>query len=208
MLLIKLIRRLIEDLRMIVQNIGKNRSTRKEREQRDNDSDCDAQPHASGSFPLSIPHLLPPLDKDEYPDARFWTSSEWQDYSNRKMDFGQQQNKLGFLCDEDGNTVTKDRIKVMTDTAKKLWGDLHHYRQDPLTWRLATMMAAKYYSNHMCATFPEFRYCADNWKVQAFATIRYPDWSSGLRSTGRLSRSYLSCYILRTIHFFSRNSFH
>jgi len=86
----------------------------------------------------------------------------------------------------------------MTETAKKLWSDLYRHRYDPDTWRCVAMCADEYYTTHMCLAFEELRFCADNWKTQSLATnctIRYPDWSGGLRSTGRLTRWHFSLFI-------------
>jgi hypothetical protein len=150
--------------------------------------------NAPDAFPLKIPPPQSELDQDDYPDAQFWTLTEWQNYVNRETDRGNPPTKLGFLCDEEGIAASKERIKKMTDTAKKIWGELHHHRYDPKTWRCVNLSANQYYTNHMRIAFPEFQLCADDWKVQMFATIRFPDWSNGLRSTGRLTRS-LKCFL-------------
>ena len=150
--------------------------------------------HSSG-FPLISPPAPPLLDEEDYPHTRFWTMQEWQRFLNDQMDYGKSIGKLGFICDEDGNTVSKDRIKKMTETAKRLWSDLYRHRYDPDTWRCVTMRADEYYTNNMRIAFPELSLCADNWKVQALATIRYPDWTNGLRSTGRLTRTQFSMII-------------
>ncbi|KAM6489241.1 hypothetical protein JOM56_015411, partial [Amanita muscaria] len=86
--------------------------------------------------------------------------------------------KLAFICDEYGDFVGAARIKSMTDTAKKLWADLHHHRLAPATWRLISKHADAYYSNNMHIAYPELQLCDENWKVKMFATIRFPDWSN------------------------------
>jgi hypothetical protein len=85
-------------------------------------------------FPLKTPPALPQLDPDDYPNARFWTAQEWQKFVNDQMDYGSTHGKLGFICDEDGDPVAKERIKKMTETAKNC-GDLYRHRYDPDTWR-------------------------------------------------------------------------
>ena len=139
-------------------------------------------------FPLDIP--LPPmeLDQADYPDAKYWTLEDWQEYTNNANGEA-NSSKLGFLCNEDGDPVNKARLRVMMDMAKKLWSDLYRYRFDPVTWRFVGKAADEYFCNNMRVSFPEFTLCAENWKVKVFATIRYPDWSIGTRGTGRLSSS-------------------
>ncbi|KAM6502663.1 hypothetical protein JOM56_002640 [Amanita muscaria] len=138
---------------------------------------------------LQIPPLPPALDQDDYPDATFWTSQSWQDYVNKQSEQGEKVPKLSFICNEDGDFVGAARIKSMTDTAKKLWADLHHHRLAPATWRLVSKHADAYYSNNMRITYPEFQLCDENWKIKMFATIRFPDWSNGARATGKLTRA-------------------
>lgn len=157
--------------------------------QEDNKNDFQVAKDESNGFPLRSPSAPPQLDEEDYPNARFWTAQEWQKFWNDQTDYGKTPGKLGFICDEDGNTVSKDRIKKMTETAKRLWSDLYRHRYDPDTWRCVTMRADEYYTNNMRIAFPELCLCANNWKVQALATIRYPDWTNGLRSTGRLTRT-------------------
>ncbi len=96
--------------------------------------------------------------------------------------------KLGFVTDEDGQSVGSNRLKNMSETAKKLWAHLHHYRLAPATWRLISQQAYEYYSNSMRAAFVEFRFCDNDWKVSLFGSIRFPDWSNGPRASGKLTR--------------------
>jgi hypothetical protein len=132
-----------------------------------------------------------PVDQVDYPDAVYWTQQSWQDYSQQREQKGEKVKKLGFICTEDGEFVGAVRIKTMTETAKKLWNHLHHHWLAPATWRLISQDAYDYFSNHMCAIYPEFRLCEGDWKAKIFGTIRYPDWSHGSRASGKLTRLYL-----------------
>lgn len=203
----KIMRWLIDELRIIIRELNKNKSSSRDKPH-DNYSTEDSQVwKVSDGFPLRTPAALPPLDEEDYPNARFWTMQEWQKYMNDQIEYGRTPGKLGFICDEDGNPVSKERIKKMTDTAKKLWSDLYHHRYDPDTWHYVAMCADEYYTNNMCIIFPELRLCADNWKVQSLATIRYPDWSNGLRTTGRLTRSHFLRINFLIFMFFRPSSF-
>jgi hypothetical protein len=44
---------------------------------------------------------------------------------------------------------------------------------------------------HTGTTLPEFALCENDWKAEAFAVIRYPDWSSDVRGSGTLIREFL-----------------
>jgi hypothetical protein len=136
------------------------------------------------SSSLQIPPSPPLVSRDEFPDAKFWKSDSWQEYFGRKTDVP----KLGFVTDEHGQFVGPNRLRDMSETAKKLWAHLHHYRLAPATWRLISQQAYEYYSNSMRAAFVEFRFCDNDWKVSTFGTIRFPDWSNGPRASGKLTR--------------------
>ena len=148
------------------------------------------QPKSSS---LQIPPSPPPLHQSDYPDALFWTLESWQDYCDEQRQKGESVTKLGFICDEDGNFVELTRIKNMTDTAKKIWNQLHHHRLAPTTWRLISKEASDYYSNSMRMAYPEFQLCEGDWKVNTFATIRFPDWSNNSRASGKLTRLLFDC---------------
>jgi hypothetical protein len=125
--------------------------------------------HKSTPFPLNIPHELEQLEQEEYPDVKFWTQDEWQDYCNNANEV--KVKKLDFLCNKDGNPVTANHLKAMTDTTKKLWGDLYRFGYDPITWRYVGKTADEYYSRNMRISYLEFALCVDNWKAHTFATV-------------------------------------
>jgi hypothetical protein len=60
---------------------------------------------------------------------------------------------------------------------------------------------AEYFSNCMRVAFPEFRWCENDWKVHAFATERYPDWtnSKDVRGEGHLHTHFNVFFCIPTI---------
>ncbi|KIM35296.1 hypothetical protein M413DRAFT_14632 [Hebeloma cylindrosporum] len=129
------------------------------------------------------PALPPPvaeLDPDEYPNACYWTQSSWLEYKKRRANQGFSVYGLDFMRDEDGHKVSEDRLAAMTKRAKQLWNTLYRHRQDPASWGKKC--------RHMRNSFPEFGLCEGSWKAEAFAIIRYPDWSSKVRSSGLILR--------------------
>jgi hypothetical protein len=170
---------LVQELRSVIQDLSAGKLVRQEdiySQRRD----------LPKPFPLDIPPSPLELDQADYPDAKYWTLKRWQKHTD-KANGDTNSSKLAFLCDEDGNLVSKDRIKVMADTARKLWSDLYRHRYDPVTWRYVGKAADEYFTNNMRIAFPEFGLCAENWKVKMFATVRYPDWSIGSRGSGKLT---------------------
>ena len=145
-----IVRQLIRDLRHIIRDLSSKPSRHESRPNNNSISQFNSAPDA---FLLIIPPPPSELDQEDYSEAKFWTQTDWQNYVSCETDRGNAPTKLGFLCDEEGNVVSKERIRKMTDTAKKIWGELHHHRYDPKTWRCVNLSANRYYTNHMCITF-------------------------------------------------------
>jgi hypothetical protein len=141
---------------------------------------------------LTIPQQLESYDQDDYPDVPFWHEADWTSYSDKQRDGGNNIAKLHFLTEEDGDQVSERRIKEMMEHAKQAWTQLYYHRLDPSSWKKKSEDAMRYFNTIMKTKFPEFRYCDGDWKVEKFATIKYPDWNRNTREKGVLSRkSYL-----------------
>lgn len=151
----------------------------------------------NGSHHFPMPPSPDTCDKADYPDVKFWTLVEWQQYQSK---FGGK--KLDFLTNEDGETIGKNRLKEMSAEARILFNELYRHRKDPETWSARHVVAGAFVSNSMRQKFPEFRWCEGDWKVQAFATARYPNWAADSRGVGRLKRSRCYPSILVTILIF------
>lgn len=168
-----------------------------------------ASSESSESFPSSainvhptsrliIPDSPPQCYQDDYEDVQFWTRQEWVQYEQNKREKGEKFHKLRFLSQENGSMVDNDRLSAIGKEATELWNTLYHTRNDPPSWKSKTKIASQYFSNSMRFKFEEFRWCEDNWKIEAFATTRYPDWCRWSRSSRRLPRKLvLFCYLVR-----------
>lgn len=143
---------------------------------------------APSEFQLVTPAPPFPCNQEDYADVRFWTRAEWTEYERKENAKGVRPNKLSFITQEDGSFIPRDRLSAMTREAQKLWGSLYRTRDDPHSWGNKTKTASDYFSNSMCLKFEEFRWCADDWKIEAFATIKFPDWARYSRSSGTLPR--------------------
>ena len=139
---------------------------------------------------LDVPAPLEQLDVAEYPYIQFWYLNDWTHFKSKKSDAGKSFHKLQFIEDEDGEPVSPDRLAKMTKTAKELWNELYSARSDPATWSKKLHSNSQYFARTMQLEYPEFRYCDGNWKADAFATIRFPDWNRADRSSGVLSREF------------------
>ncbi|KAG6815592.1 hypothetical protein H0H93_009400, partial [Arthromyces matolae] len=140
----------------------------------------------SNSRPLH--HKIPRSeDRENYPGVPYWSKAEWVEFCDQEKDAGRVPDRLGFLTDEDGHDVDKNRIKMMTDTAKMLWNGLKEEDMAPVSWKRKSDKAGLYFSSRMLTEFVEFRLDNGRWKIELFATIKYPDWTklTSLKTTKR-----------------------
>lgn len=165
----------------------------------------DFQPPKIRRNPENLTMISSPdyYEEEDYPDACYWTKSEWVKHENKQNDRGTTSTsaeKLEFLTNENGVAANKERLRQISKAAKITWNELYRYRLDPTTWSKTTVKAATYFSNNMRTQFEEFRLCEGDWKVEAFATIRFPDWCKN-RDKGHLTRtSYANCSIYYLLH--------
>ncbi|KAF8522463.1 hypothetical protein BU17DRAFT_64389 [Hysterangium stoloniferum] len=149
-----------------------------------------ASTQAKTSGKLTIPPSPANSSRVEFPDVKFWTRSDWQQFTKDCIERGRDFKKLGFLTNEEGQALGDTRISVMTDYAKQLWNSLRTEKEDPESWGGRNAFASEYFCNHMCTKFPEFQWCEGDWKVQAFATVGYPDWVGQARKSVSSSKRH------------------
>ncbi|KAG6895764.1 hypothetical protein C0992_012770 [Termitomyces sp. T32_za158] len=114
-------------------------------------------------------------DRDDYPDVTYWTEKEWTDWMEKQKNSNGSADKVGFLTDEDG-IADKNQISQISERAKVLWNELEGNGQAPKSWKKKTNSARNYFYAHMLADFPDFLLADGYWKLERFATIRFPDW--------------------------------
>lgn len=138
---------------------------------------------------IQVPESPPLYMREDYPDAAFWTRSEWNAHTQKMGASGVRPKKLSFLTDADGHPIDDERLSSMSKEAKLAWATLHYYRLSPLNWGVKMTIAGEYFSNYMRAKFEEFRLCANDWKIDSFATVKYSEWKP-TRNSGTLLRKF------------------
>ena len=63
---------------------------------------------------LVIPCAVEELDPDDYSSALFCRHERWDAHKKITVNQGPNFFNLGFLCDENGVQISKDRIAAMT----------------------------------------------------------------------------------------------
>jgi hypothetical protein len=151
---------------------------------------------------LLVPSSPAECDQDDFENVKFWMKAKWTGFKKDQSDRGDRDvGKLGFLTDEDGSMVSKDRLQEMSTKAWTLFNELYRYSHDPPTWGSRGKTASAFFSNCMCQKFPEFCWCESDWKVHAFAMARYPNWVTDVHEKG-----LLTCILLVSSVFFLLNA--
>lgn len=147
-------------------------------------------PSTDQSAEITVPPAPPIANEDDHDSVRFWKKSEWRNFEESERKRNRNTVKFSFICDEFGESVASSRIDEIGDAAKLAWNELHHFRLAPTTWAKKIDRANEYFSNTMRTKFPELRLCQGDWKLQEFATERYPAWCRYSRDgkSGGLSR--------------------
>lgn len=160
-------------------------------------------PFTDQTAEISVPPAPPIADENDHNAVRFWRKSEWRNFEESEKKRNRNTVKFSFICDESGESIVSSRIDEIGDAAKLAWNELHHFRLAPTTWAKKIDRANEYFSNTMRTKFPELRLCQGDWKLQEFATERYPAWCRYFRDgkSAGLSR----CVIIIFCRFFAKS---
>ncbi|KDQ54418.1 hypothetical protein JAAARDRAFT_408070 [Jaapia argillacea MUCL 33604] len=77
-----------------------------------------------------------------------------------------------------GGSVTGEQVAKMREYSKSTWLEMLRNGVAPAKWGQVTLVALQYYRKQMYDKYPEFRLCADDWKLDKFATKFYPGFAS------------------------------
>ncbi|KAJ6615992.1 hypothetical protein B0H10DRAFT_1764482, partial [Mycena sp. CBHHK59/15] len=86
--------------------------------------------------------------------------------------------RMKYIENANGEAVDGYRCTAIAKVAQQIWFELVKKGIAPRTWGKASLDVITLYNDEMCRKFPELRYCADNWKAQAYATANYSSWYS------------------------------
>ena len=138
-------------------------------------------------IPPAPSNLLKPYDK-KLKAACFWSKEDWEKYVAQGKAANREPPWNGFITDDKGVAMPRQWHRELYEDAKIAFNSLFYRRLDPPTWSKKHGPAAGYFYNTIRAKYPQFLLCDGNWKLQAWATKRYPDWTKNVRGSGGLSR--------------------
>ncbi|KAG6913863.1 hypothetical protein DXG01_003800, partial [Tephrocybe rancida] len=143
--------------------------------------------------PSALSHMcdLPVLEREDYPDIKYWYRHEWVSAEKERKDSGdgregatwgksraaKGENVMArFIEDKDGNVVSGYVATQIHQHARALWNALVSRNAHPPSWGKATADVSHQYHDEMKFKFPVLAFCDNNWKVEQIATNNYPSW--------------------------------
>ncbi|KAF5371029.1 hypothetical protein D9615_010031 [Tricholomella constricta] len=133
----------------------------------------------------SVALPLPVLDKEDYPDVKYWTKKEYTAAKKRRKSStglipsdGNGNVMTWYVEMEEGEPVDTATVEAIRAHARSIWQSLRTWNIAPATWADASLEAHNYFEHHMCRQFPLLSYGANNWKAHMIATENYPSWYS------------------------------
>ena len=112
------------------------------------------QPEKDDVNKLVIPRVPEELDSDDYQLAHFWTQIGWNNHKKHQVNQGLNIKSLIFMCDADGDPVSKEHLATMMKRAKQLWTTCYHLCMDPPSWTKKTEDVSLYFLRNMRIPFP------------------------------------------------------
>jgi hypothetical protein len=88
-----------------------------------------------------------------------------------------ENTRFMYLETIEGTPVSGERLDAISKFSRSLFQTLADAGIAPRTWGKKSAAVSSFYHRSMCSQFPEFTYCADNWKSEAYATEHYAAWS-------------------------------
>ncbi|KAG6912857.1 hypothetical protein DXG01_011518, partial [Tephrocybe rancida] len=143
--------------------------------------------------PSALSHTrdLPVLEREDYPDIKYWYRHEWVSAEKERKDSGdgregatrgksraaKGENVMAqFVEDEDGNVVSGYVATQIRQHARALWNALVSRNAHPPSWGKATADVSRQYRDEMKFKFPVLAFCDNDWKAEQIATDNYPSW--------------------------------
>lgn len=142
---------------------------------------------------IQVPPSPPLCMRDDFPDVKIWTRADWAKEIQNSAAKGVHIKKLAFITHENGKAVDDKRLAVMAKEARTAWATLHYYRLSPENWSGKITIAGDFFSNYMRTKFPELRWCDNDWKVDAYGTVKYPEWKPTRDGGNLLSECPILC---------------
>jgi len=125
-----------------------------------------------------------PLERDDYPDPKFWLESMWLEWSQREAERGTFTPGVegagvnsSWMEDTSGNRVNLEKQRCILNAARKTWGATRHGRVTLGIYSHTPAGTLDYFRARMEMMFLELRLCADHWKTDKLWTENFSSWA-------------------------------
>ncbi|KAG1864468.1 hypothetical protein C8R48DRAFT_672543 [Suillus tomentosus] len=134
--------------------------------------------HTSITPATSSIKQLPPIDKMDFPDVRFWTRADWDKWQTTSQGLKQKGKRgpMAFLEDEDGEPITEELLDIIRKTIRGLWFEFGVKGLLATTWSKIIHSTRILFHSIMEERHPLFRLAMDGWKLDLLCSIAYPSW--------------------------------
>ena len=148
---------------------------------------------------------LPPLDKEDYENVRFWDKGTWEQWARDEKEMGitlksgvqGQGTNSSWMEDTDGNRVEIHRQRQIIAGARLAWTNLSTCGISLLSYRESDEMTLSYFRRKVETDFQELRLCSNHWKadklwMENFSTQRLGKEMPQFTKVSRFERIYSS----------------
>lgn len=143
--------------------------------------------HATTSNEGSL-HILDtePCLAREQCGVNFFTSREWAHHVEQQNNIGIAIKKTDFLEKLGGGPVDEARAAEFSKRATEVFTHLWRHHHDPSTWGKKSHLVGIFFAVSMRKHFVEFRLCEGDCKAEAYATLKFCDFTRNRRDNGSL----------------------
>lgn len=119
------------------------------------------------------PVVMPvPLQRGEYPGARFWERPLWTEWVVKEREKGGFDPGIkgrgvnsSFMEDSDGNRVHPNRQTRILEEAHSCWRTMQSFNINLMPYREMPATVMEYFHKWMESECPELQLCASHWKA-------------------------------------------
>ena len=130
-------------------------------------------PFAVAEYLLSKLPPLPPLDKEDYEDVRFWDKSAWEWWVEDEKEIGitfksgvqGQGINSSWMEDADGSRVEIYRQRQIIAGARLAWTNLSACGVSVGSYQESDEMTLSYFRCKVETDYQELRLCSNHWKA-------------------------------------------
>lgn len=130
---------------------------------------------------------LPTSDRNEYPNVKFWTRSQWMEAnikfkSEMKMSTDptssdmKPRKRSNFIETADGVLLSEEEMSKIRLTMRSAFQQLKRLKLVPETWTKICHLGRKLYLLTVYQAHPELTYCDNFWKAEQLAINNFPSW--------------------------------